>query len=425
MLSAFAARKAQAHAQALVQPSSLAAGTASPSQASAKSPPTTSSGAEDDNDDEDDVLDRMLSASKRKETDDGRSPSRQALKKRKAKQGAKTKAKGKAKAPVKRYFDGDQEPKSVVLLLSEDGPQHQSDDEMVLADSSDSSDDEDAQHSPLEGEEEEEEGDEGNRPRFLPASRVALDAPFSTSYGDFEEQEAEAATTPPRPPCLSSFRPKKSQNYWPLTSTQLKALIHELHPFFPPSKVSPRRTTTTTTTTAPHLSPAALVRLKSGETLALAGTYALTVIEGALELCGVTLYAPSHPLAPNPVYESHKIYAPLSSPIPILECAPSSAAQLAPSLEDVMRGVTGSGDGADRDESGAVVLVQEWQSGVEGLGRVVASFASAFTLPRPVEEGEQEEEEDRERREGGEWDFGLGGMIIVSPFFFGARSDPF
>lgn len=101
------------------------------------------------------------------------------------------------------------------------------------------------------------------------------------------------------------------------------------------------------------------------ETLALLGSYALTVLSGSISILGVTLSASKVP---------HHVFAPRSAPIPILRCASSDVhADLNMySLPPRIR----------KNDGGAVVAIQSLDTGVEGLGRVCRVFDGVFEPSR-------------------------------------------
>jgi polynucleotide 5'-hydroxyl-kinase GRC3/NOL9 len=114
-----------------------------------------------------------------------------------------------------------------------------------------------------------------------------------------------------------------------------------------------------------------IVVLEPGETLALVGTYSLTVQKGAIKIAGTALYPSSRP---------HHIFAIKCSPIPILTALsqPTSTSDVPsrptsrlseriPSLANV-------------NASNSVVLIRPLHTGVEGLGKVCRTFAGVFDV---------------------------------------------
>lgn len=101
------------------------------------------------------------------------------------------------------------------------------------------------------------------------------------------------------------------------------------------------------------------------ETLALLGTYALTVLKGSISILGVTLSASK---------EAHHVFAPRSAPIPILRCASSDVHDDSNiySLPSRIR----------NNRGGVVVAIQSLDTDVEGLGRVCRVFDGVFEPSR-------------------------------------------
>ncbi|KAG2338562.1 hypothetical protein BDR05DRAFT_969131 [Suillus weaverae] len=101
------------------------------------------------------------------------------------------------------------------------------------------------------------------------------------------------------------------------------------------------------------------------ETLALLGSYALTVLKGSVSILGITL---------SPSKVAHHVFAPRSAPIPILRCASSDVhADLNTYFFPPRIG---------NNHGGAVVAIQSLDTGVEGLGRVCRVFDGVFEPSR-------------------------------------------
>ena len=103
-----------------------------------------------------------------------------------------------------------------------------------------------------------------------------------------------------------------------------------------------------------------LIVLSAEEILCIGGTYLLTVLRGTLSLFGTTLRASTRP---------HRIYAPKSSPLPVLEAISSEPSILSDDLSHQL-GVFGL--------SGTVILIQELRTGVQCLGHVCKVFSGVF-----------------------------------------------
>ncbi|EGO04216.1 hypothetical protein SERLA73DRAFT_118483 [Serpula lacrymans var. lacrymans S7.3] len=107
--------------------------------------------------------------------------------------------------------------------------------------------------------------------------------------------------------------------------------------------------------------------VEQGETLALVGAYMLSVIHGSASLSGLTL---------RPSHVAHRVFAPRSSPVPVLQCAQASedAQDTTIVLPERIRAVSGEGT--------AVVVLQRLVTGVEHLGRVCRVFEHVFQPSR-------------------------------------------
>lgn len=157
------------------------------------------------------------------------------------------------------------------------------------------------------------------------------------------------ATIPPRsvvtsPDILSTYQPTSEQNMFFLTPTQ----------------VSDLGISTTVD------GPATLLALGIGETVCLLGTYTFLVLQGSIALSGVTIHASRRP---------HNVFAPRSSPLPMLECIAKDntvldLSKVSQRLHHVLQSAV------------ALVLLQELNTGVEGLGRVCRNFEGVFKPSR-------------------------------------------
>lgn len=113
--------------------------------------------------------------------------------------------------------------------------------------------------------------------------------------------------------------------------------------------------------------PTTLVVLNSDDSLCLLGTCKLAVLLGSLTVSGTVLTSSR---------TIHAIFAPRSSPLPILTAtggSPSSsvlpASNLSPRLQRLL-------------ECKTVIAIQESRSGVEGLGRICRTFEGVFEPSR-------------------------------------------
>lgn len=106
---------------------------------------------------------------------------------------------------------------------------------------------------------------------------------------------------------------------------------------------------------------ATLMALNAQDSLCLLGTCNLTILHGSITLCGITLLASSI---------KHPIYAPRSSPLPIIRASSKSASALKPEiLSPRLLKIL---------EFKAVIILQELRTNVEDLGRICRSFEGVF-----------------------------------------------
>ncbi|KAF7356575.1 Polynucleotide 5'-hydroxyl-kinase GRC3 [Mycena venus] len=111
---------------------------------------------------------------------------------------------------------------------------------------------------------------------------------------------------------------------------------------------------------------ATLISLSAGQTVSLLGTYMFTVLQGAVFICGVRV--PANVTA-------HCVYAPRSSPIPIIEALDEKVPLASISAVPVrLRPVFESSD--------TLVVLHPFDSGVEGLGKICRTFDGVFKPSR-------------------------------------------
>jgi polynucleotide 5'-hydroxyl-kinase GRC3/NOL9 len=109
--------------------------------------------------------------------------------------------------------------------------------------------------------------------------------------------------------------------------------------------------------------PAVALVLFPSATVSLVGTYRLRVLHGSVSLLGAIV---------RPSQVVHQVFAPSSSPIPIVQ-ALAARGESSKSLSDVPARILSTiGDGD------VVIVLQDLQTGVEGLGRVVRTFEGVF-----------------------------------------------
>lgn len=108
---------------------------------------------------------------------------------------------------------------------------------------------------------------------------------------------------------------------------------------------------------------------KQSETVALLGAYTVAILRGNILLAGV-------PLTPSST--AHPVFAPRSSPLPIIQCLPQrSSGPNTPTALDLPASVCAAASEAD-----AVVVLQELYTGIEGLGRICRTFDGFFAPSR-------------------------------------------
>ncbi|KAF9457216.1 hypothetical protein BDZ94DRAFT_1176032 [Collybia nuda] len=113
--------------------------------------------------------------------------------------------------------------------------------------------------------------------------------------------------------------------------------------------------------------PATIIALGFKETVCLLGTYRFCVLQGSVACSGVVL-------SPSP--RIHRVFAPRSSPLPILEGAigKDSIAGLNLKLPPRLRPLA--------QAPATLLLIQELNTGVKGLGRICRTFNGVFEPSR-------------------------------------------
>ena len=149
---------------------------------------------------------------------------------------------------------------------------------------------------------------------------------------------------------LSTFQPAIDENLFSLRGDEVSQLK------LPPSPSSSHT----------HSPPSTLVLLGPHETLCLLGTCNLTVLHGSISILGSTLY---------PSTDSHRIYAPKSSPLPVIRCSFTKTQESL--LQDIDLPPRVLIDD-DIKRHGAVLFLQELRAGIEGLGKICRPFLNAF-----------------------------------------------
>lgn len=106
---------------------------------------------------------------------------------------------------------------------------------------------------------------------------------------------------------------------------------------------------------------ATIIALNPHDSLCLLGTCKLTILHGSITLCGITLL---------PSSTKHPIYAPRSSPLPIIRPSSKTASTLKPeTLSPRLLKILGFK---------AVIILQELRTNIQDLGRICRSFEGVF-----------------------------------------------
>ncbi|KAI6039237.1 hypothetical protein EDC04DRAFT_2686819 [Pisolithus marmoratus] len=151
------------------------------------------------------------------------------------------------------------------------------------------------------------------------------------------ELEEPEVPRPAEPTVISNFSPILGQNTFPLSRDDLSAMGFQGD-------------------------NGLVLVLNASESVALLGVYLLTVLQGCANLCGVTL---------GPSSTQHRVFAPRSSPIPVISWAPTERPSKRP-LPSIVHA----------NPDAMVVLIQYANTGVEGLSRVFRVFKNVFKPPR-------------------------------------------
>ncbi|KAH9887610.1 hypothetical protein C8Q73DRAFT_656603 [Cubamyces lactineus] len=173
-------------------------------------------------------------------------------------------------------------------------------------------------------------------------------APLADSSDEEDEQvpldvsaPAEVDSSPDAPTVLSTFQPVLDQNVFHL----------------PPSQSS-----------SSSRQGRAVLLLRASESVALLGAYTLTVLRGVVSLGGVILTASS---------TAHPVFAPRSSPIPIIQCLTRRSSQ-----QSVPSFILPANVAEAASNSDAAIMLQELHTGIEGLGRICRTFDGFFAPSR-------------------------------------------
>ncbi|KAH8100156.1 hypothetical protein BXZ70DRAFT_940620 [Cristinia sonorae] len=145
-------------------------------------------------------------------------------------------------------------------------------------------------------------------------------------------------------PSLSTFTPLPDTNIFYLTLEEVRAIVPQ----------------------SGDLGRATILLLTASDKVALLGAFKFRVLRGLVSISGVTLH---------PSVTSHHVYAPRSSPLPVIEVVSEQSGHHF--KEDPLPQRV---DSAFADHS-AAILLEELHTGVEGLGKVCRTFEDNFTVP--------------------------------------------
>ncbi len=114
--------------------------------------------------------------------------------------------------------------------------------------------------------------------------------------------------------------------------------------------------------------PAIALVLSPSVTVTFVGAYRLRVLRGSISLLGTIIW---------PSRVAHRVFAPRSSPIPVIEALVAHGESSQP-LYDIPAQIT-----SVVDEGDVIIVLQELRTGVEGLGRVMRTFEGIFHRADP------------------------------------------
>lgn len=179
---------------------------------------------------------------------------------------------------------------------------------------------------------------------------------------DEEEADAEPSTSSSSTEAdsLSTFRPIRDQNVFLLTAEDLSSVGY-----------------------GDDFATSALTVLNPGDTLSFIGAYRFSILQGSVTVLGTTF---------RPSLQTHNVFAPRSSPIPMIRAASSSTSTptnfpLPPRLKLSVQ------------PDATILVLHELRSNVRGLERICGVFEDVFRLPR---------------RQAPLFDFGIRGLYLVS-----------
>ncbi|KAG7092694.1 hypothetical protein E1B28_009025 [Marasmius oreades] len=201
----------------------------------------------------------------------------------------------------------------------------------------------------IESDQEEDDGKEDLVVRTSARGRAWSPSAPAMDITDDEQDHETLLPGPEEPQVISTYHPVLNQNLFSLDKEE----------------------TTSLGLPAASSSKAVLVSLSDGETIALLGTYNVSVLQGSISLLGATVL-PCQPC------QYHPVFAPRSSPIPVMKAMAISSSN--------DNSVVGGGKGLKQfrhafREGNVVISIQELRTNVEGLGKVCRLFDGVFQPP--------------------------------------------
>jgi polynucleotide 5'-hydroxyl-kinase GRC3/NOL9 len=184
-------------------------------------------------------------------------------------------------------------------------------------------------------------------------SRPAIE----TSSSDEETDVASAVPVIPLPPAVQ-------------TSTEDATVLSTFTPIYGQNTFRPTAAESTVLfgSSFDSSSHTVVIILRPRETLCLLGTYQLNVLKGSVTVDGT-------PLVPSPV--SHHIFAPRSSPLPVVSPRYTDEETLAAEVDHIPVRM-----GSKTEGGGALLALRELRTGVEALGHIHPRFSGVFR-PEP------------------------------------------
>ncbi|KAF8919529.1 hypothetical protein CPB85DRAFT_1212482 [Mucidula mucida] len=181
--------------------------------------------------------------------------------------------------------------------------------------------------------------------------------PVADSSDEEDDEEMTPLPIAEETDVLSTFQPIRDQNVFALDSTDMVSLGY-----------------------ADEGLSATMVVLQPGDTLSFIGVYRFSVIQGSITVLGTTFH---------PAITTHNVFAPRSSPVPVIRAATSTSTPLSIPVHLKAR--------AQPNET--VIVLHELRTNVHGLERICGNFEGVF---RPL------------RRQTTNFEFGVPGLSMVT-----------